>query len=132
MLRRLVLGLALMGCIAAPGLAQATAGAPCTVRIRPQAAADYDPSTEVLLQGRLVGRENGLLLLRLRAGIVRVDMGAWEEAVLREAGSSLAILASKRLENGRQRFVAREVHLTSGSVIIRDAQGVPRPAPPQL
>jgi hypothetical protein len=86
----------------------------------------------VLLQGHLVGRENGLLLLRLKAGIVRVDVGPWEEAVLREAGASVFILASKRQEAGHQRFVARQIHLPSGSVVLRDALGVPRPAPPQL
>jgi hypothetical protein len=102
------------------------------VRIRPRAAADYDPSTEVRLQGRFIGRDHGLLLLRLDAGVVRVDVGQWEEAVLREAGANVVILASKRQEAGRQRFVVREVQLPGGAVIIRDALGVPRPVPAQL
>jgi hypothetical protein len=126
---RLVFGLALAECSGGPALAQtqAKAEATCTVRILPRAAAGYDPSTEMVLRGRVIGRENGLILLRIPAGIVRVDAGAWDEAAAREAGVTLEILASKRQENGRQRFLAREIRHPGGRVVIRDALGVPVP-----
>lgn len=125
--RRSTLSLALvfMGFLAMPIRAQATAAATCSVRIRPRAAADYDPSAEVLLRGRVIGREAGLILLRLPAGTVRVDAGAWGGAATLEAGSSVEILASRRQEDGRQRFLAREIRHSEGLVVIRDAEGVP-------
>ena len=127
--RRSILGLALalgfLGFLATPVQAQTTASATCSVRIRPRAAADYDPSAEVLLRGRVIGREAGLILLRLPAGTVRVDAGAWGGAETLEAGSSVEVLASKRQEDGRQRFLAREIRHREGFVVIRDARGVP-------
>lgn len=131
-IRRLALGLALVGVVAGPVQAQATVGVPCAVRIRPLAAADYDPSTEVLLRGRVIGRENGLILLRITAGIVRVDAGAWGGSAPYEAASTVEILASKRQEGGHQRFLAREIRQDSGSVMIRDARGVPLPETARL
>lgn len=113
------------GFLAMPVRAQAAATVTCSVRIRPRAAADYDPSTEVLLRGRVIGREAGLILLRLPAGTVRVDAGAWGGAETLAAGSSVEVLASKRQEDGRQRFLAREIRHAEGLVAIRDAQGVP-------
>ena len=56
----LALALGFLGFLATPIWAQATASATCSVRIRPRAAADYDPSAEVLLRGRVIGREAGL------------------------------------------------------------------------
>ena len=121
--RRLALGLALAGFIAGPALAQATASVPCAVRIRPRAVADYDPSTEVVLRGRVMGRENGMLLLRLSAGIVKVNADSWGGSVV--GAPEVEVLASMRVEEGRQRFLAREIRSTEGLVAIRDAQGVP-------
>jgi hypothetical protein len=120
-LRHLVMSLVLVG----PALAQATVGVPCAVRIRPRAASDYDPSREVILRGRVVGREQGLILLRLSAGIVRVDAGAWVGPGSSDANSAVEILASGRQENGRQWFLAREISHAGGRVMIRDARGVP-------
>lgn len=122
--RRLALGLALVGFLAGPALAQAAAAVPCTVRIRPRAAADYDPSTEVLLRGRIIGRENGLILLRMAAGTVHVDAGAWGEPGWPDTASTIEILASRRQEDGHQRFLAREIRQAGSSVMIRDARGV--------
>jgi hypothetical protein len=80
----------------------------------------------------MIGRENGLLLLRLAAGTVRVDAGAWDDPAAREAESMVEILASKRQEDGRQRFLAREILLAGHRVVIRDAGGVLMSEGPQL
>jgi hypothetical protein len=120
----MVLGVALVGCVAGIASAQSGIGVPCSVRIRPRAAADYDPSTEVILRGQLVGQENGMLLLRLSAGVVRVDAGTLGSRT-QLVGSTVEVLASKRQEERRQWFVAREVRHGGGNVVLRDVQGVP-------
>jgi hypothetical protein len=120
--------LGLVGLIGIPALAQNTNGTPCTVRIRPRAAADYDPSTEVNLRGQVAGWKAGAILLQITAGILPVDTGAWNTAKTLEAGSTVEILASKRVEEGRQRFLAREIRYAGGVLAIRDARGVPNPA----
>ena len=56
--------------------AQVRLSVPCSVRIRPAAAVDYDLASEVSLRGGIVGREGHLLLLQLRAGLVRIDAGS--------------------------------------------------------
>lgn len=120
--------LALVGLVGVPAQAQNTKCAPCTVRIRPRAAADYDPSAEVDLHGQVAGWREGVILLRIAAGILPVDTGAWNTAKTLEAGSTVEILASKRVEEGRQRFLARVIRYDGGVLAIRDARGVPNPA----
>lgn len=120
--------LALVGVVGMPALAQNTHGAPCTVRIRPRAAADYDPSTEVSLRGKVAGWKDGVMLLQIAAGILPVDTGAWNTATMLDAGSTVEILASRRVEAGRQRFLAREIRYIGGVLALRDARGVPNPA----
>lgn len=124
-LHHLALGLVFLGFAAGPAFAQTTVAVPCTVRIRPRAAADYDPSTEVLLQGRVIGREDGLILLRMAAGIVRVQAGAWQGTPATAGELAVEIIASKRQEGDRQRFLAREIRHAEGRVVLRDVQGVP-------
>ena len=124
--RHLALSLAFAGSVSGLGLAQTTTTVPCLVRIRPRAAADYDPSSEVILRGHVIGRENGLILLRMAAGIVHVDAGAWDGSGPPDPASTVEILASRRQEDGRQRFIAREIRHATGCLVIRDAQGVPQ------
>jgi hypothetical protein len=121
----MAVGLSLLGVLALPVQAQATAGVHCAVRIRSRAAADYDHSTEVLLHGLVIGREQGMLLLRIAAGIVRVEVGSWEDAVVKKAPAEVVVLAAKRQEEGRQRLVAREIRFPGGCVTLRDANGAP-------
>lgn len=130
---RLGLLLALAGGSGAVAMAQSTASASVAVRIRPRAAADYDPATEVSLRGLVAGWEGGMILLRIPAGTVRVDAGNWIGAEAIPAGTAVEILAAKRQEEGRQRFLAREIRHAGGILAVRDPQGVPLPATvPQL
>lgn len=122
---RLALVLALAGFIAGPVWAQATASATAMVRIRPRAAADYDLSSEVVLRGQVVAQERDVILLRLSAGTVRVDTGAWGGSDVLQPGTAIEVVAAKRQEDGRQRLIAREIRHAGGLAVIRDAEGVP-------
>ena len=114
-----------VACSIIAGKNSATASASITVRIVPRAAFDYDLSNEVILQGQVVAREKDLIVLRLTAGTVRVDTGSWAGSDLLRPGTRIEVLAAKRQEDGQQRFIAREIHYAGGSVVLRDAQGVP-------
>ena len=114
-----------VACSIIAGKNSATATASITVRIVPRAALDYDLSNEVVLQGQVVSREKDIIVLRLAAGTVRVDTGSWADSDLLRPGTRVEILAAKRQEDGHQRFMAREIRYTGGSVVLRDAQGVP-------
>lgn len=106
-------------------MAQSASSATCTVRIRPREAADYDLSTEVTLRGVIEGWEGRSIRIRLAAGVLRVDTGAWNTSGLFDAGTSLEILASRSVVEGRQRFLAREIRHAGGVLRIRDAFGSP-------
>lgn len=114
-----------VACSIIAGKNSATASASISVRILPRAALDYDLSNEVLLRGRVVAREKDILVLRLEAGTVRVDIGTWAGAGLLQPGTPVEILAAKRQQDGHQRFMAREIRYSGGSMVLRDAQGVP-------
>jgi hypothetical protein len=122
-----LLGVMVIGvaCSIIAGKNSATTTATVTVRIVPRAALDYDLSNEVLLQGQVVTREKGTIVLRLAAGTVRVDTGSWAGSDLLQPGTPIEVLAAKRQEDGHQRFMAREIRYAGGSVMLRDAQGVP-------
>ncbi len=112
--------------MAMPVAAQApvqTASVPCTVRIRPRAAADYDLSTQVELRGTISEVQAGSLRLRLPFGTVTVELGG--SASTLSVGQSVTVVASKRSSEAGQRLVAREVRGTESTLILRDAQGVP-------
>lgn len=114
-----------VACSIIAGKNSATASASISVRILPRAALDYDLSNEVLLRGQVVAREKDILVLRLAAGTVRVDIGTWAGAGLLLPGTPVEILAAKRQEDGHQRFMAREIRYAGGAMVLRDAQGVP-------
>jgi len=120
-----LLGVAAIGVICSIIAGSTSATAKVTVRIVPRAAFDYDLSNEVILRGQVVAREKDIILLRLKVGTVRVDTGSWAGSALLEPGTDIEVVAAKRQENGRQRFLAREIHHAGGSVVIRDTQGVP-------
>lgn len=120
---RVGLALLLMAASGAPVRGQARATAPCTARIRALGAADYDLSAEVVLRGRVVGKEGGILLLRLAAGLVRVDVGSTSGVSKIPADASIEVLGSKCQEGGRQRLLAREIRLAEGLLVFRDEQG---------
>ena len=105
--------------------AQTRLTVPCTVRIRPITAADYDLGSELTLQGRLVGREGRLLLLEFRTGLVRVDPGPSAEAQALLPGSLVAVVAARLQEDGRQRLLARQLRVGDRTQVLRDALGVP-------
>ncbi|MDR3684669.1 MAG: hypothetical protein P4L11_13160, partial [Geothrix sp.] len=64
-----------VACSIIAGKNSATATASITVRVLPRAGLDYDLSNEVILRGQVVAREKDILVLRLKAGTVRVDTG---------------------------------------------------------
>lgn len=128
----MAVGLGMLGMLSLPVRAQAQVGVPCSVRIRSLASADYDAATEVLLHGLVVGWEQGLLLLRIPAGTVRVEVGPWAEAIIEKGLTEVQLLAAKRQDEGGQRLVARELRYGGGLVAIRDANGVPLKAERQL
>jgi hypothetical protein len=130
--RRLALGLALTAVFAMPLAAQATASVPCTARIRPREAADYDLSAEVVLRGRVVGQQDGMLLLRIAAGTVRIDAGSASSVAGMPAEASIEVVGAKLQEGGRQRLLAREIWYTGGHLVLRDALGRPLPTAAQL
>jgi hypothetical protein len=112
-------------CSIIAGKNSATATASITVRILPRAAMDYDLSNEVLLQGQVIAQDKGTIMLRLAAGTVRVDTGSWAGSDLLRPGTRVEVVAAKRQEDGHQRFMAREIRYAGGSLVLRDAQGVP-------
>ena len=114
-----------VACSIIAGKNSATATASISVRILPRAAFDYDLSNEVVLQGQVVVQEKDIIVLRLEAGTVRVDTGSWAGSDLLRPGTRIEVLAAKRQDDGHQRFVAREIRYVGGSVMLRDAQGVP-------
>jgi len=122
---RLGLLLALAGGSGVVVLAQSTRSASIAVRIRPLAAADYDLSSEVTLRGVVEGWEGGAIRLRLAAGFLRVDTGVLDTSGLLEAGAAIEVLASRRVVDGRQQFLAREIQHAGGVLRLRDASGVP-------
>ncbi len=131
-IRGLGLVLAMSVVVAEPARAQATANVTCSARIRPQAAADYDLSTEVTLRGQVVGREGAMILLKIAAGTVRIDAGVSAAVAAIPVGSVIEVVAAKRQENGRQRLLAREIRHWSGALVLRDRDGVPIQAIAQL
>ena len=120
-----LLGVLAIGVICSIIAGSTSAKATVTVHIRSRAAFDYDLSNEVVLRGQVVAREKDIILLRLRVGTVRVDTGAWAGSALLQPGTDIEVVAAKRQEDGRQRFMAREIRHAGGSVVIRDAEGVP-------
>ena len=114
--------------IAAPALAQApsaSASISCSVRIRPIAAADYNPSSELTLRGTVAEVRPGIVLLRLPYGLVRVQVGARLQESTPAVGQSVEVVASKWQDDQGQRFVARELRFNGSTLVLRDAQGVP-------
>jgi hypothetical protein len=98
---------------------------PCSVRIRPMAAAGYDPGSEMLLSGTVTDAKDGILKLRLPYGVVRIQVGLALESVSVDAGQAVEVLASKRQDDHGQWFVAREVRTGASTLVLRDARGVP-------
>jgi hypothetical protein len=111
-----LLGVLAIGVICSIIAGSTSATATVTVHIRPRVAFDY---------GQVVAREKEIILLRLKVGTVRVDTGSWAGSALLEPGTDIEVVAAKRQEDGRQRFLAREIHHAGGSMVLRDAQGVP-------
>jgi len=98
---------------------------PCSVRIRPMAAAGYDPGSEMLLRGTVTDAKDGILKLRLPYGVVRIQVGLALESVTVDAGQAVEVLASRRQDDHGQWFVAREVRTGASTLVLRDARGVP-------
>jgi len=100
---------------------------PSTVRIRPMAAAEYDPAGELTLRGTVLEARAGILKVRLPMGLVRVQVGAPLTNGVVGVGQVIEVIASRWQDEGGQRFIAREVHTAAGTFILRDARGVPVP-----
>ena len=111
--------------IQAQAPARSSATATCTARIRPLAAADYDPSSEVVLAGTVVEIQGSTLRLRLACGTVRVELGSSLSAATLTLGQAVTITGCKRQNESGQRFLAREVRTGSQVLVLRDADGVP-------
>jgi hypothetical protein len=73
----------------------------------------------------VIAQDKGTIMLRLAAGTVRVDTGSWAGSDLLRPGTRVEVVAAKRQEDGHQRFMAREIRYAGGSLVLRDAQGVP-------
>lgn len=117
--------LALAGGSGVMAMAQSTSRATCSVRIRPREAADYDLSSEVTVRGVVEGWKGASIRLRLAAGLLQVDTGGRDTSGLFEAGATIQVLASRRVVDGRQQFLAREIQHAGGVLRLRDALGVP-------
>jgi hypothetical protein len=97
------------------------------VRIRPIAAADYDPARELTLRGTVLEAREGMLKVRLPVGHVRVQVGSVLTSGAVDVGQVIEVIASRWQDEGGQRFIAREVHTAEHTFILRDARGVPVP-----
>jgi hypothetical protein len=113
-------------------MGQSSASVTCTARIRPREAADYDLSSEVVLQGRVVGQEGGVLLLRIPAGTVRIDAGSDRNVARILANATIEVVGAKLQEGGRQRLLVREIRFAGGYLVLRDPLGRPLPVGVQL
>jgi hypothetical protein len=98
---------------------------PCLVRIRPMAAAGYDPGSEMLLRGTVTGAKDGILKVRLPFGVVRIQVGPALDTSPADIGQVVEVLASRCQDDRDQWFVARKVHLGTSTLVLRDARGVP-------
>lgn len=104
----------------------ATAGSvPCSVRIRPKVAADYDPGSEMLLRGPVTSARDGILKVRLPFGVVHIQVGTALDGASLGPGQVVEVLASKRQDDRSQWFVAREVRSGPSTLVLRDSRGVP-------
>lgn len=122
--------LLLCAAISATGLSgQVTATAagfvPCSVRIRPKPAADYDPGSEMLLRGSVASAKDGVLKMRLPFGVVHIQVGTALDGACLDMGQAVEVLASRRQDDRSQWFVAREVRGGIRPLVLRDSQGVP-------
>ena len=113
------LSVGLVLALSAPLHAQARLTVPCTVRIRPIEAADYDLGSEVTIQGRILGREGRLLLLEIKGGRVRVDPGRSEEILALAPGTDVLVVAAKVQEEGHQRLLARLIRIEGRTLVLR-------------
>ena len=119
----------ILALLATPAWAQATSHAsvlvPCSVRIRSPLAADYDPASEFTLEGTVVAAQGGVLKLRLPLGVVRILVGSAFPPDAVHLGQSVAVVAARTQDDHSQWFVAREVRRAEGTLVLRDAEGVP-------
>jgi hypothetical protein len=120
---KVIVALAVMSPLMAQAAPASTLAVPCAVRIRPRAAADYDPSAELVLSGTVVAAQTGSLRLQLAFGTVRVDLGS--AAPLVTVGEQAVVTVSRLQDGTGQRFVARELRSAEGDQVLRDAEGVP-------
>jgi len=114
--------------LAFPAMAQATfhsVQVPCSVRIRSPLAADYDPGSEFTLEGTVLAAHGGVLNLRLPMGVVKVRVGSAFPPDAVRPGQTVVVLAARTQDDHSQWFVAREVRRAEGTLVLRDAQGVP-------
>jgi len=100
---------------------------PCAVRIRPIAAAEYDPAGELTLRGTVLEAREGILKVRLSMGQVRVQVGPLLTSGAVAVGQIIEVIASRWQDEGGQRLIAREVHTATSTFVLRDARGVPVP-----
>lgn len=98
---------------------------PCSVRIRPMAAAGYDPGSEMLLRGTVASAKDGILKVRLPFGVVQIQVGPDLDNSPVDRGQVVEVLASRRQDDHGQWFVAREVRTETSTLVLRDARGVP-------
>lgn len=85
----------------------------------------YDPATEVRLSGVVEQASNGRLMLRMAFGVVSIELGPAGTNLLLRAGQPLQVVASKVMNAGSQRLLAREVRAEAGVIQLRDSQGLP-------
>lgn len=85
----------------------------------------YDPASEVRLKGVVEQAGGGLLHLRMPFGTVCVELGQAGRKLGFRLGQTLEVVASKVMQNGNQRLLARVVRSESTEIRLRDAQGFP-------
>ena len=85
----------------------------------------YNPGLEVKLEGVVEQAGGGLLRLRMAFGSVLVDLGRAGRDLAVAAGQPLQVVASKVMQDGNQKLLAREVRTASSVIRLRDAQGLP-------
>ena len=109
----------------APTQSTDRAWVPATVRILPASPADYNLADELTLRGTVAEAQEGFLKLRLPAGQVRVQVGRAFPGGRLRAGEVVEVLASRWQDDHGQHLMAREVRHAGGTLVLRNAEGVP-------
>lgn len=86
--------------------------------------AGYDPSSEVRIQGQVMGAEGKFLLMKMAFGVVRVDLGCAGRDLASIQGQMVEMVVSKVMQAGAQRLLARTIQVAGMLIQLRNQAGV--------